>query len=312
MISIIIPTFNRGYTLSQVLDSFYRQKFVTEMIIVDDGGSDNTSDIVNEFEKKYPPIKTIYLKNEKRKGAPYSRRRRLLAASGEFVLFGDDDDFLEENYTEVCLEKLKSLKADIVSGRHFFRKPGESVASAIARFQTGENDGPVFDFRFFYINLDAKFEGDIELPFTHAIFLARKDILLFNDIDTFYNRGNGYREESDVQAKIYSRGGKIIMTNDTHSVHMHSSEVKSGGQRVGNFSYLFWSLYYTSYFFKKYYEHIMARQGKPGGYMRGITIYSIYTIIAQYPFLVRPWLILKEKIFRANLKVDKSKIKNYY
>lgn len=146
--------------------------------------------------------------------------------------------------------KIKSLKADIVSGRHFFRKPGESVASAIARFQTGENDGPVFDFRFFHINIDARFQGDVELPFTHAIFLARKDLLLSNDIDTFYNRGNGYREESDVQAKIYSRGGKIIMTNDTHS-----------------------------------------------------------TIIAQYPFLVGPWLILKEKIFRANLKVDKSEVK---
>jgi len=112
-----------------------------------------------------------------------------------------------------------------------------------------------------------------------------------------------------VQAKIYSRAGKIIMTNDTHSVHMHSSEVKSGGQRVGNFSYLFWSLYYTSYFFKKYYEPIMARQGKTGGYLKGIIIYSIHTIIAQYPFLVRPWLILKEKIFRANLKVDKSEVK---
>jgi len=143
MISVVIPTFNRGYTLSQVLDSYYRQKFVKELIIVDDGGSDDTPAIISEFEKKYPEIKTIYLKNKKRKGAPYSRRRGLLAASGEFVLFGDDD-FLEENYTEVCLEKLKSLKADIVSGRHFFRKPGENVASAVARFQTGENDGPVF------------------------------------------------------------------------------------------------------------------------------------------------------------------------
>ena len=309
MISIIIPTFNRGYTLSQVLDSFYRQKYLKELIIVDDGGSDDTASIVDEFSRKYPHIKTIYLKNEKRMGAPYSRRRGLLAASGEFILFGDDDDFLEENYTEVCFEKLKSLQADIVSGRHFFRKPGESVASAIDRFQMGENYVPPFDFRFFYINLDAKFEGDIELPFTHAIFLAKRDLLLSHDIDTFYSKGNGFREESDVQAKIYSRGGKIIMTNDTHSVHMHSSEVNSGGQRVGRFAYVFWSVYYTSYFFKKYYNSVMERQGRKGYYLKGIIIYSIYNIIAQYPFLVRPWLILKEKIFRANLRVDKSEVK---
>ncbi|MDI6741956.1 MAG: glycosyltransferase family 2 protein [Smithella sp.] len=293
MVSIIIPTFNRGYTLSQVLDSFYRQKFVKEIIIVDDGGSDDTSAIVDEFSRKYPLIKTIYLKNEKRMGAPYARRRGLLAAKADFVLFGDDDDFLEENYTEVCLGKLKSLKADIVSGRHFIRNPGESMAAAVVRFQQGEVDLPPFDFRRFYINLEAKFTGDIELPFTHAIFLARRELLLSHDIDTFYSRGNGFREESDVQAAIYVNGGKIIMTNDTHSVHMNPSEVTSGGQRAGRFSTLFWSLYYTSYFFKKYYNPIMKMQGKSGGYPRGILIFSVLRI---YQSFIRLFFILKEKI----------------
>jgi glycosyltransferase involved in cell wall biosynthesis len=297
MISIIIPTFNRGYTLVQVLDSFYRQKYLKELIIVDDGGSDDTAAIVDAFSRKYPLIKTIYLKNETREGAPYSRRRGLLAASGEFILFGDDDDFLEENYTEVCLEKLKSLPADIVSGRHFYRNPEESVTSAIARFQMGDKEVPPFDFQRFYINLEAKFTGDVELPFTHAIFLARRELLLSHDIDTFYRKGNGMREESDLQANIYSHGGEIIMTNDTHSVHMHPSEAKSGGQRVGRFAHVYWSLYYTSYFFKKYYNPIMERQGKTGGYLEGISIYAFFRL---WSFLTRPFFILKEKYFRKN------------
>lgn len=274
MISIVIPTFNRGYTLAQVLDSFYRQKFVEEMIIVDDGGSDDTAAVVDKFSRKYPLIKTIYLKNETRKGAPYSRRRGLLAASCEYVLFGDDDGFLEENYTEVCLDKLRNIPADIVSGRHLFRNPGESVTGAITRFQAGERDVTPFDFRFFYVNIDAIFRGDIELPFTHAVFLARRNLLLSYDIDTFYSRGNGFREESDLQARIYVNGGKIIMTNDTHSVHMHMSEVKSGGQRIAYFANYFWPVYYTSHFFKKYYNQIMKRQGKPGGYQKAIIIYA--------------------------------------
>ena len=294
MISIIIPTFNRGYTLVQVLDSFYGQKFVEELIIVDDGGSDDTAAIVAEFSHKYPLIKTLYLKNEKRMGAPYSRRRGLLVASGEFVLFGDDDDFLEENYTEVCLSKIKISKADIVSGRHFFRNRGESVTDAIARFQLGDKDVPPFDFRLFYINNDARFTGDIELPFTHAIFLARRELLLSYGIDTFYNKGNGLREESDMQANIYAHGGKIIMTNDTHSVHMHLSEVISGGQRVRRFASLFWSIYYTSYFFKKYYKPIMARQGKAGCYLNGIVIYSVLRLWSSF---TRLFIILREKFF---------------
>jgi glycosyltransferase involved in cell wall biosynthesis len=293
MISIIIPTFNRGYTLSQVLDSYYGQKFVQELVIVDDGGTDNTAGVVDEFSQKYPLIKTIYLKNIKRKGAPFSRRRGIEAADSEFILFGEDDNFLEENYTEACLEKLKSLGADIVSGRHFFRNPQEAVAEAIARFQNGSADAPPFDFRFFYVSLEAKFHGDVELPFTHAIFLAKKDILLSHGIDTFYSKGNGFREESDVQAKIYTCGGKIVMTNDTHSVHMHSSEVRSGGQRVGRLAHIFWSIYYTSYFFKKYYHAIMERQGESGCCLKGIAIYSALRL---FPPVRRRLLIFKNKI----------------
>jgi hypothetical protein len=232
-------------------------------------------------------------------GAPYARRRGLLAAKADFVLFGDDDDFLEENYTEVCLGKLKSLKADIVSGRHFIRNPGESMAAAVVRFQQGEVDLPPFDFRCFYINPEAKFTGDIELPFTHAIFMARRELLLSHDIDTFYSRGNGFREESDVQAAIYVNGGKIIMTNDTHSVHMNPSEVTSGGQRAGRFSTLFWSLYYTSYFFKKYYNPIMKMQGKSGGYPRGILIFSVLRI---YPSFIRLFFYSERKNNRINLR----------
>lgn len=293
MISIIIPTYNRGYTLSQVLDSYYRQKFVKELIIVDDGGSDDTASVVDRFSRRYPQIKTVYLKNEKRKGAPYSRRRGLLAAQGEFILFGDDDDFLEENYTEVCLSKLKSLSASVVSGRHFFRNPVESVDEAIARFGPGWTDAPPFDYRLFYIKMEARFQGDIELPFTHAIYLARRDFLLSFEIDTFYRWGNGLREESDIQAAIYARGGKIIMTNDTHSVHMHPSEVKSGGQRTGHFAYLFWSIYYTSYFFKKYYRPVMERSGRNGSYPKGIMIYSF---LVCYFFLARTLVVWKRKI----------------
>jgi hypothetical protein len=63
------------------------------------------------------------------------------------------------------------------------------------------------------------------------------------------------------------------MTNDTHSVHLHPSEVQRGGQRVRNLAKLYWSLYYTSYFFKKYYKPIMERNGKNGSYFKE----SLYT-----------------------------------
>ena len=152
---------------------------------------------------------------------------------------------------------------------------------------------PPFDFLRFYINPEARFEGDIELPFTHAIYLARRDFFYPMTLTLFTAGATGFREESDVQAKIYTRGGKIIMTNDTHSVHMHPSEVTSGGQRVGRFANLFWSMYYTSYFFKKYYNPIMKRQGKSGCYLQGIMIYSVLRIYLSF---IRLFFIFKEKL----------------
>lgn len=53
MISIIIPTRNRAYTLEKVLESYYIQKNVDEIIIIDDGSNDNTEEIVNTFTKKF-------------------------------------------------------------------------------------------------------------------------------------------------------------------------------------------------------------------------------------------------------------------
>jgi len=53
MISIIIPTRNRAYTLEKVLESYYIQKNVDEIIIIDDGSNDNTEEIVKTFTKKF-------------------------------------------------------------------------------------------------------------------------------------------------------------------------------------------------------------------------------------------------------------------
>jgi hypothetical protein len=83
------------------------------------------------------------------------------------------------------------MQATIVSGRHCYRNRGEDIKSAVARFQREVRNVAPFDFRFFYINQDARFKSDMELPFTQANFLARRKLLLSYDIDTFYSQGNG-------------------------------------------------------------------------------------------------------------------------
>ena len=66
MISLIVPTRNRAFTLKKVAQSFFKQKKVDEIIFVNDGGSDNTKQIIYKINLKYPQVKVKYIKNKKK------------------------------------------------------------------------------------------------------------------------------------------------------------------------------------------------------------------------------------------------------
>ncbi len=294
MISLIIPTHNRSHTLVKVLDSFFAQKYLTEIIIVDDASTEDLPTVLRPFTQKYPQIPLRLLRNDEKRGAAYCRQRGIQIAYGEYILFADDDLFLENNYTEVCLRKIRSGEAQIVSGRLCYRFADESIDKAISRFGIGDNDRAPFDPYLFRLNISSRFQGDLVLPFTHAVYLCSKELLQSIKIDPHYSKGNGFREETDPQVGLLARGVKIVMTNDTHCVHMHLSEVKSGGQRVGRFSRFYWNLSYTFYFLRKHYSVLKkhCRLSLPlGGAM------MVYASLEFYMFFLRPFVILPQYLF---------------
>lgn len=295
MITLIVPTFNRAYALEQVLDTFYSQDGVSEIVFVDDASTDETREVVEAFDKKYSNIKTLYFRNEINRGASYGRKLGYESSTNEYVMYCDDDEFLGPGYAKTCLEKLKSSGADVVSGRHFYRNPGESFSDSINRFGDGLLSENVFDKLRFQIRTDAIHSEDVEVPFTHAIFLTRKDLLKKYSFDTFYSKGNGFREESDFQMNLFCHGGKILVTNDVHCVHMHLSEVKSGGQRVNRLKRFYWTIFYTNYFLDKYFD--ICKDKLEIRYTKGIAK-ILYFFITSYTFFLRPFVILPSRIFR--------------
>ena len=90
-VSIIIPTYNRAKLLSRAIKSVLDQTFKDfELIIVDDGSTDNTKGVVEEFQKKDSRIKYIWQENS---GAPAKPKNTgIRQARGEYVAFLDDDD----------------------------------------------------------------------------------------------------------------------------------------------------------------------------------------------------------------------------
>ena len=111
-----------------------------------------------------------------------------------------------------------------------------------------------------YVNA-ARYSGDIQLPITNAIILTRKALLQQYPFDSHYARGNGYREESDFQMNLFTHGYSIYVTNDRHSFHLPLSQVRTGGQRASAVARVRWALYYTNYFFGKYYQQYASRTG---------------------------------------------------
>ena len=99
-VSIIMGIFNCGNTLRESLTSIVNQTFRGwELIMCDDGSSDNTYEIASEFAKKYPE-KIRLLKNEKNMGLNYTLNKCADCAQGVYIARQDGDDISELNRLE--------------------------------------------------------------------------------------------------------------------------------------------------------------------------------------------------------------------
>jgi glycosyltransferase involved in cell wall biosynthesis len=96
IISVIIPVYNVEKYLSQCLDSILGQTFTDfELLLVDDGTPDNSGLICDEYAEKDYRIRVFHQKNL---GASASRNIGIDNAKGEYIVFVDSDDYVEEDY----------------------------------------------------------------------------------------------------------------------------------------------------------------------------------------------------------------------
>lgn len=112
-VSIIIPVYNTAEYLSECIDSIRRQTLrEIEIICVDDGSTDGSSDILDEYALQDDRIRIIHKDN----GGPASARKLgLRVASGKYIGFVDSDDWIEENMYELLYQKAEEHQADMVT-----------------------------------------------------------------------------------------------------------------------------------------------------------------------------------------------------
>lgn len=106
LVSIIMPSFNTGKYITETIESVLAQSYKNwELIIVDDCSSDNTDEIVSTY---LSDDRIHYLKNEKNRGAAFSRNTALRAAKGKWIAFLDSDDLWMPEKLEKQLSFMKS------------------------------------------------------------------------------------------------------------------------------------------------------------------------------------------------------------
>lgn len=132
LISIIVPVFNLKNELPRCLDSILAQSYQSiEVIVVDDGSSDNSADVMRRYAEKDSRIKPVFQKNG---GVTSARLHGICEASGQWIGFVDGDDEIEPEMYERLFKNAVTYHADIshcgyqmcfADGRvHYFHNTG--------------------------------------------------------------------------------------------------------------------------------------------------------------------------------------------
>lgn len=119
MISIIMSVYNVEQYIDECLQSIFNQTYKNiEVIIINDGSTDKSLDIINKYRGKYTNI--IYIEQEN-KGLSEARNTGLNIAKGKYIAYIDSDDYIAPNMFELMVNKIKEDDSDmVIIGHHEF------------------------------------------------------------------------------------------------------------------------------------------------------------------------------------------------
>ena len=110
-VSIIIPVYNAETFLGKCIDSVIKQSYKNiEIILVNDGSTDNSLELCNNYKKQDKRIKVIDIYNG---GASFARNKGIDICTGDYITFVDSDDYVTNDYVEVLVNTLESNDYDI-------------------------------------------------------------------------------------------------------------------------------------------------------------------------------------------------------
>ena len=129
VVSIIVPIYRAEKYLEQCVESLLAQTYSpVEIILVDDGSPDHCPVLCDSYAAQCGNVRVIHKQNE---GAAFARKAGLEAATGDFVLFLDGDDWLDSDTVSECMETAVRDSADCVMFGYVREYPEKSIANPL-------------------------------------------------------------------------------------------------------------------------------------------------------------------------------------
>lgn len=207
LLSIILPVYNGASFLQRAIDSVLSQSLQSwELILVNDGSTDETDDICREYSIKEKRIHYICQDN---RGLSAARNTGFSYASGDYIAYLDADDFVSSSYYQCLIHELEQSSADlIISGfiREFHRKSGRQYITAVRWTQK-------------YISIPKQINRESQtLEFYHAYIhvwnkLYRRNFLLKNHVT--FDESLRYGEDVPYNICVLSHAASILFSENT-------------------------------------------------------------------------------------------------
>lgn len=206
--SVIIPIYNTKEYMEQCVESVLAQtQKEIEIILVDDGSTDGSTQIIQKYEEKYSVVKAIYQENQKLGAA---RNAGVRAASGKYIYFLDSDDYIREDLLEKCYQMAEKEHLDFVmidalgfvDGEET-KLQSESVKGKYDRSHIVAGDGKIYSgvefWKQYYL------EGGVFscacLTYIDAVFLRRNNLYFVPGM---------YYEDMDWMVRMYLHAERIV------------------------------------------------------------------------------------------------------
>ena len=238
-LSIVIPTYNREDSALNLIDELFKLLNKDTEIIVVEQKYNNSDKFSNLLKKKNIKIKYFFLKEA---SLPHARNIGIQNASGEIILFLDDDVKVSDMLLESHIKNYSDKRIGGVAGRVI--TPGQKIET------NKTNVGRINIFGNFSDGFSSSVRQEVDTVIG-CNSSWRKDILLkLGGFDEEYT-GNAIREDSDMSLRVKKLGYKIIFDPKSEVVHLRAPE---GGSRKseGRIKWYFDFFSNETYFFLKH------------------------------------------------------------